>query len=262
MQIISWNVASVRARLPLILKLLNEKKPDFLFLQEIKATEETFPYDAFLNIGYHSFIAGQKGFNGVAILSRLSITNPLTQLPGFDDPYNQARFVQCEYKNTLFISVYVPNGNPPEKDPSDTTRLSYKIQWLNSLHKYISFLSAQKKNFVLAGDFNVIVHDSDVYNPEIYRNNALMLPVVRETFSKLTLLPITNTLRKLHKDPHIYSFWDFQYGSWQKNLGMLLDYIFVSENFSNNITFSGVYKEFRALEKTSDHAPVFCVLNV
>lgn len=265
MQIISWNVASVRARLPLIRDLLVQKNPDILFLQEIKATSETFPFDYFNQLGYRSVISGQKGYNGVAVLSKLPIVEPLDELPTLpvaDGEQKEARFAQCIYKGIRLISVYVPNGNPPEKNPNDTSRLIYKLKWMEALTSYLKNLSALKAPFIIGGDFNVIEKDADVYNPDVYRTNALMLPSVREAFQRLNALPVTNTLRHLNKEAHIYSFWDFQAGAWPKNNGMLLDHIFVSNPLEQSLTASGVYKDFRAKEKPSDHAPVFCHLKL
>lgn len=262
MQIISWNVASVRARLDLIKQLLIEKSPDILFLQEIKATEESFPFDYFRNLGYRAIISGQKSFNGVAIITKLSVEDPVYELPTLEQEETQARFVQCMYKGIRLISVYVPNGNPPEKDPTDTSRLEYKLNWMNALISYLKNLSNLKRPFIIGGDFNVIEKDYDVYNPELYRENALMLPIVRETFSHLTALPITNTLRHLNKEPHMYSFWDFQAGAWQKNNGMLLDHIFVSHPLEANLKVAGIYKDYRGKEKPSDHTPIFCQIDL
>ena len=263
MQIISWNVASVRARLDLIRELLVQKNPDFLFLQEIKATDETFPFDYFLKLGYRSVISGQKSFNGVAILSKKEISSPITKLPTIDEGENpQARFVQCLYKGIYFISVYVPNGNPPEKDPNDTSRLEYKLTWLNALRTYLANLSMHRIPFVIGGDFNVIEKDGDVYNPKLYETNALMLPSVREAFSRLNSIGLVNSLRQFQTQPHIYSFWDFQGGCWPKNYGMLLDHIFVSDNLKNELNSAGVYKDFRGKEKPSDHTPVYCHLSI
>ena len=262
MQIISWNVASVRARLSLITELLKEKSPDVLFLQEIKATDETFPFDHFNRLGYRAIISGQKSFNGVAILTKLAVEEPVYDLPTYQGEQKQARFVQVSYKGIHFISVYVPNGNPPEKDPNDTSRLSYKLEWMKALTDYLKNLSALKIPFIIGGDFNVIEKDYDVYNPELYRENALMLPVVREAFNHISALPVTNTLRHLNKEPHIYSFWDFQAGAWPKNLGMLLDHIFVSKPLDLGLKQSGVYKDYRGKEKPSDHTPVFCHIDL
>ncbi|MBO7243858.1 MAG: exodeoxyribonuclease III [Alphaproteobacteria bacterium] len=260
MQIISWNVASARARLPLLKKLLLEENPDILFLQEIKATEETFPFDEFLSLGYHAYIRGEKGFNGVAILSKKELEVKHINLPTLEDETQQARYIECAFNNIHFISVYVPNGNPPEKDPFNNERLLYKIKWMKALNEHLKTLIDKNIFFVIGGDFNVIEKDSDVYNPELYRQNALMVPPVRKEFSLLQEQGLVNTIRLFNPTPHTYSFWDFQGGCWFKNLGMLLDHIFIPKDKEKRIQSSGILKEYRGLEKPSDHVPVFCSL--
>ena len=261
-KIISWNVASIRARWPVFKNLLRQESPDIVLLQEIKATEDTFPIMDCQMEGYHAYISGQKGFNGVAILSRCPLKNITTQLPNLSqEDSEQARFIQAENENNItFICVYIPNGNPPEKDPTDTSRLAYKHRWMHALTKHISNLIHEEKKLVLGGDFNVIERDDDVYNPDLYRSNALMLPSVRSDFGDLTRLPIDNLIRRFNPTPHTYSFWDFQGGAWPKNNGMLLDYLFVSHNLSHKAETASIYKDVRGWPKTSDHAPIGCLL--
>ena len=258
-KIMSWNVASVRARMPALEQVLKTYQPDILFLQEIKATDENFPFMDLATLGYQSFIAGQKAYNGVAILSKEKMELVSDHLPDCDLDY-QARFIEIKHANTHYISVYVPNGNPPEKDPADTSRLTYKLKWMDCLTRHIAALIQSGKSVVLGGDFNVIELDTDVYNPEGYRENALMLPVVRDAFQRLTSLPLTHTVRHFNPQEHLYSFWDFQMMAWQKNWGMLLDTIFISNDLLPRLKSSGIYKEVRGWAKTSDHVPVFCVL--
>ncbi len=260
MQVISWNVASVRARMPLLKNLLSEQKPDIVFLQEVKATHETFPFREFTEMGYFSVISGQKSFNGVAILSRYPLQEVLTVLPNTQEEIPQARFIQAKNQGLTFISVYVPNGNPPEKDPTDTSRLDYKLKWLDHLKEHLLSLLEQKQSFIIGGDFNVIEKDADVYDPELYRLNALMLPSVRECFHLLTELPICNTIRFFSQEKPLYSFWDFQGGAWYKNNGMLLDHIFISNDLKTRLKNAGIYKEMRRYPKPSDHVPVWCLL--
>ncbi len=259
MQIISWNVASVRARLPLLTTLLLEKKPDILFLQEIKALPATFPFKNIEALGYQAYISGQKGFNGVAILSRMPLRNIQTAIPQ-NDTDEQARFIQAEDDKTIYISVYVPNGNAPMNNPTDTTRLHYKQAWLNLFLQHLNTLSLSNKQIIIGGDFNVIARDEDVYNINAFQGNALIDPTVRRQFAEITNLPLINTLRFLHPTEIIYSFWDFQMGAAQRNLGMLLDYIFISSRMQARLTAAGVYKDYRYKPKPSDHAPVFCEL--
>ena len=259
MQIISWNVASIRARLPLLTTLLSEKKPDILFLQEIKALPATFPFNDIEASGYHAYISGQKGFNGVAILSRFPLQNIQTSLPQ-NEADEQARFIQAEDDKTIYISVYVPNGNAPLNNPTDTTRLHYKQAWLDSFLQHLNTLSLTGKQIIIGGDFNVIARDEDVYNINAFQGNALVDPTVRRQFTDITNLPFINTLRFLHPTEIIYSFWDFQMGAAQRNLGILLDYIFISSRMQARLTSAGVYKDYRYKPKPSDHAPVFCEL--
>ncbi|MBP5343975.1 MAG: exodeoxyribonuclease III [Alphaproteobacteria bacterium] len=262
-QIISWNVASVRARLDNVLKLLNEKNPDIVFLQEIKTTDDTFPSFDFLTEGYQAVINGQKSYNGVAILSKKPLVNVIDELPGFQDGEpKQARFIQAEdQEGTVYICVYVPNGNAPEKNPQDTSKLQYKLEWMQAFNAYIDALLKQGKSVIFGGDFNVIERDTDVYNPDAYRTNALMVAPVRQRFAELNALPVTNTIRHFNPEPHTYSFWDFQMMAWSKNWGMLLDALFVSNNLMPTVTKAGVLKEVRGWDKTSDHAPIYCTLN-
>lgn len=260
MQIVSWNVASVRARLPLVIRLLEEKKPDVLLLQEIKAQESTFPFEPFKNSGYDSVISGQKSFNGVAVLARQPLLNATTTLPGLAADYQEARFIQAQCFGITFMSVYVPNGNPPQNNPADTTRLSNKLIWMSALTTYVKQLLSEKKPFILGGDFNVIENDFDVYDPDVYRENALMLPVVRDSFAQLTKLELTNAVRQFNKESPLYSFWDFQMGAWYKNQGMLLDHLFISPVLSPLLTNAGIDKQMRGLPKPSDHVPVWCTL--
>lgn len=258
MKIVSWNVASVRARMDTLNRFIQEKKPDIFLLQEIKATDETFPFFDLQIQGYQSVICGQKSYNGVAILSKLPIKEVRTTLPDFEESNQQARFIEAVLSDdTHIICVYVPNGNPPANNPSDMSRLEYKLKWMDALNTYIQSLLQNKKSIILGGDFNVIVKDSDVYNPDLYRNNALMVPTVREKFNQLSALPLTNIIRHFHPEEHYYSFWDFMGGAYPRNLGMLLDYFFVSYDIAKNLTNGGVYKEVRGWEKTSDHAPIW-----
>lgn len=258
-KIISWNVASIRARMPALIKLLETESPDIVLLQEIKAEDDTFPFFDLKLSGYNAVICGQKSYNGVAILSKTPFNNVRTQLL-LDESEPQARFIQATIDDLIVISVYVPNGNPPEKNPQDKTKLFYKLKWMDALNTHIANLLKTNQNFVLGGDFNVIERDSDVYNPEIFRDNALMLPEVRQKYAELTAQAVTNTIRLKNPEPHTYSFWDFQMAAWPRNCGMLLDALFVNNTMKDQVDSAGVLKDVRGWEKTSDHAPVYLVL--
>lgn len=253
-KIISWNVASVRARLPALMKFLTAESPDILFLQEIKATEETFPFFDLKLTGYSAVISGQKSYNGVAVLSREPLRAVQPFLPNFAD---QARFIRGETADgTVLISVYVPNGTPPEKDPTDTSRLDYKLHWFSALTDHVRELRAKGRSVIVGGDFNVIEHDTDVYRPDLFRGGALMNPPVQRAFEQFQDIPMINMIRRFHPNPQTYSFWDFQGGAWPRNHGILLDAILVSPDLSKRVTAARIYREVRGWKGTSDHAPV------
>ena len=258
-KIISWNVASIRARMLALEKLLTKESPDIVCLQEIKAEENNFPFFELKTLGYEAIINGKKSYNGVAILSKEKLTDINIKL--MDEDLPQARFIEAKMSDgTVVISVYVPNGNPPEKDPEDKTRLAYKLKWMHALNEHMKALLSAGHKVILGGDFNVIERDTDVYNPDLFRDNALMLPEVREFYGELTSLPITNVIRLKNPEPNTYSFWDFQMGAWPRNKGILLDALFIDSNRANRVESAGVYKEVRGWDKTSDHAPIYLVL--
>ena len=257
-RIISWNVASVRSRFPVLEKFLLEFQPDICFLQEIKATEENFPFMDFKRMGYEAVISGQKAYNGVAFLSKFPLSDVLRELPGApkSDPA-QARFIQARMPDrTIVICVYVPNGAPPMNDPLDTSRLEFKIEWLDALTEHIQTLISQGEKIILGGDFNVIEYDTDVYNAKSFEGSALIVPPVRTAFEKLVQTGLKNPIRLFNSDPYTYSFWDFQMGAWPRNLGILLDFFFVSDEIFSSVRAARIYRDVRGWEKTSDHAPI------
>lgn len=262
-QIISWNVASVRSRMPVLVKFLQETKPDMVLLQEIKATEENFPFLEFKTLGYHAYISGQKAYNGVAILSKVPLVNVIQKFPKMPTSTpEQARFIQATLPDeTILVSVYVPNGTAPMNNPTDTSRLEYKLKWMDAFTEYINDLIQSGQQVLIGGDFNVIERDSDVYNPEHFRESSLMVSSVREAFSKFNKLPITNIVRKFNPAPNTYSFWDFQGGAWPRNHGILLDFFFATQKLSEIIKESEIFKDVRGWEKTSDHAPIGCIID-
>ena len=262
-QIISWNVASVRSRMPVLSKFLQENQPDIVFLQEIKATEENFPFLDFKALGYEAVISGQKAYNGVAILSKIPLKDVMRELPHLpltDSP--QARFIQGRLPDgTILVSVYVPNGTAPMNDPTDTSRLEYKLKWMQVFTDYIDALIQSGKQVLIGGDFNVIERDTDVYNPEVFRDSSLMVPPVREAFEKFSKLALINLVRQFNPDPNTYSFWDFQGGAWPRNHGILLDFFFATKELADMVKSASIYREVRGWEKTSDHAPIGCIID-
>lgn len=257
-RIISWNVASVRARLPVLMDLIAREEPDIVMLQETKSAETRFPTMDFLAKGYYTILSGQKMYNGVAILSRIPVQNPVYALSGFED---QARFVQCETPGGIvLICVYVPNGTPPPTLAGDTTRLHYKLRWLQALRDHVHGLMEQGRSVILAGDFNVIERDDDVYDPDVFRDTALMTDSVRQAWRDLLKLPLDNAVRRFNPEPHTYSFWDFQGGAWPRNNGILLDAVLTTPSLIPAVQNALIYRDVRGWNGTSDHAPIGLIL--
>lgn len=266
MDIATWNINSVNARLELLLEYLDKEKPDVMALQEIKCQEESFPFAKLQEAGYHAIASGQKSYNGVALLAKKEPLNVLKELPNCPTfPTPQARFISADVKDEKdtiqFISIYVPNGNPTPTSQGDE-RLQYKLNWFDALKEYLSELNNRQIPFVLAGDFNVIIEDEDVYNPEVFRTDALMLPEVRAKLEEIVNdLRLTNTLKSLHpqateKENRLYTFWDYTRNAWGKNAGILLDDIFLSENIAKRLATAEIDKYMRGKEKPSDHVPL------
>lgn len=263
MKIATWNINSVRMRIELLKKYLQEISPEFMLLQEIKCTNQDFPFTEIEQMGYTPYVSGQKSYNGTAILAKSELSEVLTSLPEItevevsDKP--QARFTSGLTKYGFYIvSVYVPNGNPPLKQPESKEKLIYKLKWLDCLHEYLKSLKTAGKPFIIGGDFNVIIEDTDVYNPDNYRTNALMLPEVQAKLAEITDdLNMLNAFKTIHKDENnLYSFWDYTMRCWEKNHGMLIDDIFMC-GFNGDILLNALIdKDMRGKEKPSDHAPL------
>ena len=254
--LMSWNVASIRARMGLLEQVLTTQKPDVLLLQEVKTLPEQFPWERLQELGYHAVLNGEKAFNGVAILAKEPLTDVQTSFP--DMPQTQARFIQAQWRDCTLVCVYVPNGAPPMSQPEDTSRLAYKLDWMDAFNAYMKTLLEQGKPVILGGDFNVIARPTDVYNPDVFEGGVLMCTPVLQRFEALQKLPLVNALRHFHDEPHLYSFWDFQGGAWQRNNGILLDAVFVSSDLKDRLKDAYLQKDLRAAEKPSDHVPL-CV---
>ncbi len=257
-KIATWNVASVRSRMEGLSVWLEKTAPDIVFLQEIKATDETFPFLEIKGLGYNALIRGQKSYNGVAVLSKEPLEKVMENLPNMRE---EARYLEVRDKEGVhYISVYVPNGNPSEKNPQDTSKLDYKLQFMEELLHRVQTLLAERIPFVLGGDFNVIAQKTDVYNPKAFEDNALMLPCVQRALRKIEFSGVTNALRLLHSEPFLYSFWDYRFGAWEKNMGILLDVLYLSPILADKLQSSGVDSFTREMPNPSDHAPVWCLL--
>jgi len=254
-KIASWNVNSVKARLPNVLAWLEEAKPDVLGLQETKCQEADFPRLEFQAAGYHVACLGQKSYNGVALISREPPLDVLSGLPG-DDEDTQARYIEASFGDVRVASIYLPNGNPV-----DTDKYPYKLRWMERLVRRAETLLAQEIPFVLAGDYNVCPNDDDVYDPVGWREDALCRPESRARFRHLMNLGLTDALRIFHPEPHLYTFWDYQAGRWNRDEGLRIDHLLLSPQAADRVTACEVDRGPRGQEKASDHTPIWCSLS-
>lgn len=253
MRIATWNVNSVRLRLPHLLSYLEEVSPDVLCLQEIKCQDEQFPTLEVESAGYNCAVHGQKGFNGVAILSKRPI-EVMRGLPG-DDEDTQSRYIEAIVPDDEGVvrvaSIYLPNGNP-----TDTEKYPYKLAWMDRLTRHAAGLLALEEPVVLAGDYNVIPDHRDVYDATNWSRDALFKLETRERFRALLALGYTDALRAVSDDAGLYTFWDYQAGAWQKNLGLRIDHCLLSPQAMDRLTVVAIDKAQRAKDKPSDHVPI------
>jgi exodeoxyribonuclease-3 len=253
-KIATWNVNSIKARLPRVTEWLSEARPDVALLQETKCVDDAFPRTEIEELGYNLALCGQKTYNGVAILSKTPIEDVACGLPG-DDKDDQARYVEAFTGGVRVASIYLPNGNPV-----DTEKFPYKLGWLERLASHTQQLLANEEVLVLGGDYNVCPTDEDVYDPAGWTNDALCRIESRRGFRKLLHLGLTDAYRALHPTDREYSFWDYQAGAWQKNWGLRIDHLLLSPQAADRLTASAIDRGPRAKEKASDHTPVWCEL--
>jgi exodeoxyribonuclease-3 len=262
-KIATWNVNSIKARLPNVLEWLKAAEPDVLCMQEIKCVAENFPTLEFEDAGYSVAICGQKTYNGVAIVARGNLEDVRTGLPGekgiggSDDA--QARYIEAaiDLDGTMVrvASIYLPNGNPV-----DTEKYTYKLDWMDCLKAHAENLLSFEEPVVLAGDYNVIPEDGDVYDPDRWRDDALFRLEVRRKFRELLYLGYTEAYRTLHQEIGRYSFWDYQGGAWQKGFGLRIDHFLLSPQAADLLDECEIDSVPRGKPKASDHTPVWCTL--
>lgn len=252
MRIVSYNVNGIKARLPRFLEYLEERKPDVLCLQEIKSSDETFPIKDIEGAGYRGVWHGQKGFNGVAILTREG--EPQLRrvgLPGDPDD-THSRYIEAEVAGTVIASIYLPNGNPQPGPKFD-----YKLAWFERLRLHAAELLAEERPVVLAGDWNVVPTDEDVFSPKAMAEDALMQPESRAAWRRILNQGWTDALRTRHPVGAVYTFWDYQAGCWQRDAGFRIDHLLLSPQAADRFLDAGVDKEYRGRERASDHAPTW-----
>jgi exodeoxyribonuclease-3 len=240
---------------------LAARQPDIVCLQETKCVDESFPREIFEAAGYNVAVHGQKGFNGVAILSKRPFDEITPRLPG-DDGDEQARFLEVVVStgagNVIRVAtIYLPNGNPP-----DSEKYPYKLQWMARLERYARARLALEEPMVLAGDFNVIPAEVDARYPATWVKDALFLPRTRESFRTLCNLGLTDAIRACSDDGGLYTFWDYQAGAWQKNNGIRIDHMLLSPQAADRLTGATIDQQVRGLDKPSDHVPVVVELDL
>lgn len=260
MRLATWNINGIKARLHNVLAWLEKDSPDFACLQEIKSEDDSFPRLEIEALGYHVETHGQKGFNGVALLSKTPIEDVTRGLPG-DDSDTQARYIEGVVSTgtgaVRLGGLYLPNGNPV-----DTEKYPYKLAWMARLEAHAAERLKLEEPFVLAGDYNVIPTETDVHDPEAWRDDALFRPETRAAFWGLMGLGFTDAITATAPEPHAYTFWDFQGGAWPKNHGIRIDHLLLSPEAADRLSAAGISKELRSWEKPSDHVPVWVDLDV
>jgi exodeoxyribonuclease-3 len=254
-KIATFNVNGVNGRLPVLLNWLAAAQPDVVCLQELKAPDEKFPVDALNKAGYGAIWHGQKSWNGVAILARGG--TPIETRRGLPDGAGdgQSRYIEAAVNGVLVGCLYLPNGNP-----APGPKFAYKLRWFERLTAYAQTLLAASVPVVLAGDFNVMPAEIDVYKPERWLDDALFRPEVREAFQHLVAQGWTDALRKLHPDARIYTFWDYFRNAWPRDAGLRIDFLLLSPDLAKRLSAGQVDREVRGWEKASDHAPVWIEL--
>jgi len=255
MKIATFNVNGIRARLPLLLRWLEEQSPDIVCLQELKAPQELFPVTALNEAGYGAVWHGQKSWNGVAILGK--DCDPVERrraLAGEPDDV-QSRYLEAEVRGIVIGCLYLPNGNP-----APGPKFDYKLRWLQRLTAHARDLLDSSLSVVLAGDFNVIPEDMDVYAPERWLDDALFRPEVRAAYRNLLAQGWTDTVRAVHPDARIYTFWKYLRNAFARDAGLRIDHILLSPAAARRLQFAGVDRDVRGWEQTSDHAPTWVTL--
>ena len=256
MRIATYNVNGIKARLPRLIEWLDETQPDVVCLQELKSSDETLPVADIEAAGYRGVWHGQKGFNGVAILSRGE--PPVETQKGLDgEPEDEhSRYIEADVMGVRIASIYLPNGNPQPGPKFD-----FKLRWFERLTKRAKALMELEIPVVLAGDYNVIPTDADIANPRSMLDDALMQPESRASFRRLSALGLTDALRARHPSGPLWTYWDYQAGGWQRDAGFRIDHLMLSPEAADRLVDAGVDKEHRGREKASDHAATWIELD-
>jgi exodeoxyribonuclease-3 len=255
MKLVTYNVNGIKARLPRLIEYLTEQQPEIVCLQELKASDETFPIAEIEAAGYGAVWHGQKSWNGVAVLARGR--SPIERQRGLagEDEDDHSRYLEAEVDGLVVASIYLPNGNPRPGPKFD-----YKLRWFNRLADRARALLAEEVPAVLMGDYNVIANDDDTFSVRAMAEDALMQPESRAAYRRLLAQGWTDALRTRHPTGRVWTFWDYQAGAWQRDAGFRIDHLLLSPQAADRLVDAGVDKEYRGRERASDHAPTWVTL--
>ncbi len=254
MNIVTFNVNGVRARIDTLIEWLKKTKPDVVALQETKIQDADFPRSVFERLGYYCYLNGQKSFNGVAVLTKEKANLSRNILPGNGDD-QQARFIEVYYKKRRFICIYLPNGNP-----KGTEKFAYKLEWMDRLNEYCDKALKSEEEIIILGDFNVIPQYIDCRHPAQWAQDALFDSQVRTKFNYLLNLGYLDAIRILDESHSIFTQWDYRNRAWEDNNGVRIDHIILSPNAADKLEDSWIDSTLRNKAKPSDHVPVWISL--
>lgn len=252
MRIATWNVNSIKARLPTVLRVLDEIKADVVCLQELKCETQAFPMEEISGLGWNCAVHGQKTYNGVAILSKFQLEDTVRDIPLYHD--DQARYIEttvlCDTPFRLG-GLYLPNGNP-----APGPKYSYKLEWMAALEAHARNLLQSEEPFLLCGDFNAIPRPSDCWDDTIWSQDALGMPETRRALRRLLNLGLTDAFDACDGRAHQYTFWDYQGGALQKDHGIRIDHILACPRMTDRLEATEIFREARRMDKPSDHVPL------
>jgi exodeoxyribonuclease III len=254
-KIVTYNVNSINARLPNLLRWLAETRPDIVCLQELKAPQDKFPQEPLRDAGYSAIWHGQKSYNGVAILARGATPVEVRRvLPG-DPEDSHSRYIEATVHGLTVGCLYLPNGNP-----APGPKFDYKLKWIERLLVHATELCGRADPVVLAGDYNIIPTERDVYKPERWVDDALFRTEVREAFARLTGQGWTDSIRTIHPDKQVFTFWDYFRNAYGRDAGLRIDHLLLNRAAAARLVTASVDREVRGWEKASDHAPTWVEL--
>ena len=255
MQAASWNVNSLRVRLPQLADWLSANPVDAVGLQELKLTDEQFPHAEIRGLGYEAVCFGQKTYNGVAILARRPPEDVVTGMPGDDDP--QRRVIAATVGGVRLVNVYVPNGQAVGSE-----KYAYKLAWLGRLRDYLKGLLAKQPRLLVIGDFNIAPEDRDVHDPAAWEGQVHVSPAERAALAEITGLGLTDLFRAFEQPAGSFSWWDYRMGAFRRNAGLRIDLMLASPALGKLCTRAGIDRATRAWERPSDHAPVTAAFDI